>query len=102
MAKSFTKNDPRINRSGRPKKGESLTEILRSLGEIKDVGTAEGKMARKQAIGERLWKMAIEGDIVAIKYIFDRVDGPPRSDTDNDKDQSLAALAAIINQAMGK
>jgi hypothetical protein len=89
---TFKKGDPLINRGGRPKKGETLTDILRSLGEIKDVGTADGKMARKQALGERLWKMAIEGDIVAIKYIFDRVDGPPKMELEHS-----GGISIIIN-----
>jgi hypothetical protein len=78
MAKPFQKDDPRINRSGRPKKGESLTDILRELGGIADVSTEKGKIERRQAIANRLWQMAIAGDLAAIKMIYDRIDGSPR------------------------
>ena len=78
MARSFQKDDPRINRNGRPKKGESLTDILRELGGIADVSTEKGKIERRQAIANRLWQMAIAGDLAAIKMIYDRIDGSPR------------------------
>jgi hypothetical protein len=78
MARSFQKDDPRINRNGRPKKGESLTDMLRDLGSVSDVATDKGKINRKQAIASRLWQMAIAGDLAAIKYIYDRIDGSPR------------------------
>jgi len=80
----FTKDDPRINRKGRPKKGQSLTDILqwaldqkktvknKTSGEIREV------LAR-QLLAEKVVDLAINGrgDIQAIKYIMDRIDGKP-------------------------
>lgn len=61
------------NPNGRPKKGETLTDALKEYAEMKDVG--DGSMTRKQYLANRLWGMALKGDISAIKYIYDRVDG---------------------------
>lgn len=56
------------NPNGRPPRGEALTEILRSR-------------VDKDAIAERLVALAFgetkEGDMAAIKYIYDRLDGKP-------------------------
>lgn len=50
---------------GRPPKGECLTDILR-------------EKVDKEAIAERLIELAMErGDITALKYIYDRIDGKP-------------------------
>lgn len=53
------------NPNGRPPKGEALTDILR-------------EKVDKDAIAEKLIQMAMEkGDIVALRYIYDRIDGKP-------------------------
>ena len=52
------------NPKGRPKKGETLTDALRDI-------------ADKEELASVLYNMAIEGDLAAIKYIYDRVDGRP-------------------------
>ena len=52
------------NPNGRPKKGKSLTEAL------------EARLDRF-ALAEKLIELAMSGDIQAIKYIYDRVDGRP-------------------------
>jgi ABC-type ATPase with predicted acetyltransferase domain len=80
MPKPFTKNDPRINRKGRPKKGQSLTDILDwaldQKRKIKETG--EEKLLR-QMLAQRLINKAVDdGDVSAIKYIYDRIDGKPK------------------------
>lgn len=66
------------NPKGRPKKAATLTEILEDLGKVKDVSNGKGDtIARKEALAAKLWQMAIKGDLGAIKYIFDRIDGKP-------------------------
>jgi hypothetical protein len=60
------------NPGGRPKKGESLTEILRAQGELPPGKTGK---ARKELIGEKLWRLALSGDKFAIRYVYDRLDG---------------------------
>ena len=73
MPKPFTKDDPRINRNGRPRKGQSLTDILSlRLDEKDDTG-----ILKRQMIVDRLITAAAGGDVMALRYIFDRVDGKP-------------------------
>lgn len=63
------------NPRGRPKKGEALTDILRTLAH--EPPTQRSKYTRKEAVARKLWQMAIGGDIAAIKYLYDRIDGKP-------------------------
>jgi hypothetical protein len=77
MANPFKPDDPRINRKGRPKKGNALTDILREMADT----YLDDKVAMKDALSKKLWDMAIDGDITAIKYIFDRIDGAPIATT---------------------
>ena len=63
------------NPKGRPKKGETLTDLLREKIDIPK--TAKSKLTRKEKIIETLITMAEAGDVPAIKYVFDRMDGKP-------------------------
>jgi hypothetical protein len=74
MGKPFEKGDARINRRGRPKKGQALTDILNYKLDQKD---DTGKM-RREAVAEKLIDLALEGDLAAIRYVMDRVDGRPK------------------------
>ena len=84
MPTPFVKNDPRINRRGRPKKGQTLTDILDwaldQKRKVKDEETGEEKtLLLRQMLAQRLiYKAVDEGDVSAIKYIFDRLDGKPK------------------------
>jgi hypothetical protein len=84
MLMPFVKNDPRINRKGRPKKGQTLTDILDwtldQKRRIKNKETGEEKsLLLRQMLAQRLINKAVdEGDMPAIKYIFDRLDGKPK------------------------
>jgi hypothetical protein len=71
---AFTKNDPRINRRGRPKKGQALTDILNYK---LDQRNENGKLQR-EAVAEKLIVLALGGDMAAIRYVMDRVDGRPK------------------------
>jgi len=73
MGRPFEKDDPRINRSGRPKKGAALTDILNYK---LDLVHKSGKLKR-EAVAEKLIELALDGDVSALKYIYDRVDGRP-------------------------
>lgn len=61
----FVKGDPKINRKGRPLKGETLGDILSSDPDA------------KIAIAERLIALAKKGDMAAIKEYFNRTEGMP-------------------------
>ena len=52
------------NPNGRPKKGTALTDILK------------GKLDA-ESLAEALIRKIEEGDTVAIKYAYDRIDGKP-------------------------
>ena len=76
------------NPHGRPKKKNSLTEVLSKYGnkkiklpdhlkENKELIDLEG-MKCKDALAKRLWQLAVyEKEMPAIKYIYDRIDGKP-------------------------
>jgi len=69
----FEKGDKRINRKGRPRKGQSITEILSVLLDQKN---ESGKL-RRADVAEKLIKLAENGDFPAIRYLVDRIDGKP-------------------------
>ncbi|MBP7774165.1 hypothetical protein KA078_00060 [Candidatus Woesebacteria bacterium] len=71
----FSKNDPNINRLGRPLKPNSWANLIQIAGEAVD--PAEQKI-RKLIIVERLFEMACGGDLGAIREIFDRTEGKPK------------------------
>jgi len=74
--KPFTKGHSG-NPAGRPLKEYCLTNLLRQQGDIQDFETKEGLITRNEGIAKKLWDMAISGDVPAIKYLFDRIDGKP-------------------------
>ena len=66
------------NPAGRPKKEYCLTDILKEQGSLEDVTTEKGEIInRKQAVARKLWAMAMGGDVIALKYLYDRIDGKP-------------------------
>jgi hypothetical protein len=79
----FGDNPQNINRAGRPKKGKTLTDILEKHGKRRDIEYVDEKTgevkkrSRKEELARELWALAMDGDIQAIKYIYDRIDGKP-------------------------
>lgn len=67
------------NPKGRPPKGESLTETLETV-------------VDKNEIARKLYELAMEGDIPALKYIYDRIDGRPKETIE----QTIKELPAVI------
>jgi DNA helicase IV len=66
------------NPNGRPKKGRSLTDILEKYGTARDVETPDGLITKREALAQKVWELAIKtGDMTAVKYIYDRIDGTP-------------------------
>jgi len=57
---------------GRPKRGESVTEIVREvLSEI----DPETKRARREVIAEKLVKLAEDGNLRAVELLMERTEG---------------------------
>ncbi|OQY39650.1 MAG: hypothetical protein B6229_03255 [Spirochaetaceae bacterium 4572_7] len=74
----FKKNDPNINRNGRPKKEKTLTGMIAKELEKKDVSTSTGSMiTRKEAIAKVVTNMAVKGDFRALRMVFEYIDGKP-------------------------
>jgi ribosomal protein L17 len=63
------------NPGGRPKRGETMTDLLRE--KLETHKTTRDKKTRKEKILEQVITLAEAGDLPAIKYIFDRMDGKP-------------------------
>jgi hypothetical protein len=61
------------NPNGRPRKTQTLADILESLGSA----TGAGDISRKEKLMEIVYKMAESGDLAAIKFIAERTDGKP-------------------------
>ena len=61
------------NPNGRPKKANSVSDLLRSKGdEVQEDGRT-----KLQAVIETLYERAGEGELKAIDMIFDRLEGKP-------------------------
>lgn len=61
------------NPKGRPKTGKRLSDVLRR---VLAEPTGEGKTKADELAGV-LWSLAKAGDLDAVKYIYDRLDGKP-------------------------
>lgn len=82
MGKSFEENKWEKGQSGNPKgrppKEYCFTDLIKEQGNLKDVTVQDGeKISRKDALITKLWAMAMGGDVAAMKYLMDRVDGKP-------------------------
>jgi len=62
------------NPDGRPKKGQTLTNALRNCLEVYD---KRSKKTKKEMFIETIVKLALEGNIAAIKLIWSYADGLP-------------------------
>jgi len=89
----FEKGDPRINRRGRPKKGQSITEILEMLLDKKK----ETGELRRADVAEKLIKLAENGDLAAIRYLVDRIDGKPKETVELKESAIDIKLEEIMN-----
>lgn len=96
----FNKNPQNINKNGRPPKEQSLTDILIALSEGKKRNINGIDYDWKEALGVKLWEMAFNGDIHAIKYLYNRVDGSPKQSlsVSNGQEDKLAELMEKISE----
>lgn len=92
-ANGFDKNPQNINRNGRPKKNEALTDLLKEYGD-RELGGK--KRTAKEKLVVKLWQLAITGDLTAIKYIFDRIDGKPPTTIEIER-ENKPNLIEILN-----
>jgi len=80
----FRANPQNINRKGRPKKGETFTDVIMAELSKENVSVDDGNgkktvISAKEAVVRKLIKLAVaEGSFPAIKYLMDRIDGSPR------------------------
>ena len=68
----FTKDDPNINKAGRPKKGRAWADAIKEVSERVDDKTGK---THKLLVAEVLFDKAKSGDIMAIREIGNRLDG---------------------------
>jgi hypothetical protein len=94
----FQKNDVRINRKGRLKKGTALTDILNYKLDQKN----EAGKLRREVIAEKLIGLAEDGDFQALRYLTDRIDGKPRESVDATIFGAMATgnIEAVENKLM--
>jgi hypothetical protein len=70
----FGDNPSNINTNGRPPKGYSITEWFREM--------LNSKPEVKDAIGKSILKKALEGDMAAIRTVWQYMDGMPSQGVD--------------------
>jgi hypothetical protein len=110
MPRGFAAHPELINRNGRPKKGQTLTDLLEK--ELKkksvklDIGNGQSKLiSGKEAVSRALVQLALnEKNFPAIKYIIDRIDGAPRQDVSlgshSLSDETKKRMMDIFQEAM--
>jgi hypothetical protein len=108
--KGFASHPENINRRGRPKKGETLTDLLTkelARKSVKtDLGNGQFKILRaKEAVVRKLVSLALnEDNFPAIKYIFDRMEGAPVQDVSLSAyslpDETKKKMMDIFKEAM--
>lgn len=76
----FKEGDPRINRKGRPKKGDTWADILEEISEMEiilDEKTGE-KITYKRAVAIRAFEEASKGNTLMFNAIMNRMSGYPK------------------------
>ena len=77
----FKEGDPRINRNGRPKKGDTWADILEEISERKEV-VVDKKSGRtityKEAVAIRAFQEAAKGNTLMFNAIMNRMSGYPK------------------------
>jgi len=70
------------NPGGRPKRSWTWAGLYEEELKSKLTATTGEKMAASKAVAKRVIKMAIDGDIQAIRELTNRMDGMPKQSTD--------------------
>jgi len=79
-ANGFNKNPENINRNGRPPKEESISGLVRDLLRNKPQGQEK---TYRELFAMRVMKLALEGDMTAIREIWDRMEGSTKNNNLN-------------------
>jgi phage terminase large subunit-like protein len=69
------------NPKGKPKKGNSLKDLFEGYGDKIIRGT--DNITHKQALVQKMWNMALRGDAIMAKYVYDRIEGPIKNINEN-------------------
>lgn len=81
------------NPNGRPKKGTSLTELMREY--LQEIDPATGK-ERRQTFIEKVQALAQKGDATALKLVWNYLEGMPQQSVDvTSKGESIAPKVTI-------
>lgn len=98
----FNAHPENINSKGRPPKGWAWSEILEDIGERVAPGTEGHPNTKpfKQLVGERLWVECVNGNVVAIRELFNRMEGMPKQKVDfgGKVDTGVEDLAMIMRE----
>lgn len=90
----FEKNDPRINREGRPK--GSLSVVAELKRQLEQCPEGDKRTYLEILVKKVLKKGIVDGDVTMIKDIINRVDGMPQQRTDiTSGDKPMPILYAI-------
>ena len=66
------------NPLGAPKKETSMTKILNDVLEEESVKMNGDMISAKEAVARKILSIAMNGDMAALRYLYDRIDGMPR------------------------
>lgn len=91
----FIKNDKNINRAGRPLKENTLTDLMTDY--LESIEKHSSK-AKKQLLTETLIDRAIQGNIRAIRIVFDYVIGKPVQTIQTNNSIDNPILKALENE----
>jgi len=91
----FKKNDPNINRKGRPKVGDSINDRIRKFfDETEEDEESSKKCKRIDLLIKELWKCGKKGDFQALRYLTDRLGGRPteKVEVSGDEDRPIGIV----------
>lgn len=103
----FRDHPENINRKGRPKKGETFTDVIEIELNKKNVQlkTENGVelISGKEAVVRKLINLAVvDESFPAIKYLMDRMDGSPRQSVSVSRSDDGEMTPQEINEWIGR
>lgn len=104
MAKRLWQKGQSGNPKGRPKKGQTMTDLLKEyLEEKNDLGIKEDGdlITVKRALIKGIVMLALSGNVQAMQYIINRIDGMPTQAIDMNFDK-LEDLGAALNDVFSE